>query len=517
MQEKNVASRADKTAKAFEAAVNAHQSNDLATARRLYAKVLRASPRHYRALRLSALAASQMGKTDDALQLLTKAVRHAPSDDSGALEDLGLLYMQTGGQEKAEDVLRRAVEIRPDSLPALVRLGSTLLSCGRGSEAVDVFRGAKKIGPEDPEVGYGLAHALLEAKQFSEAVVASEETLALRPEDPPVLVIKGVALFQLDQLTAAEQILAQAVALDANDMNGWLHLGRARLGLDDHAGAIAAFERCVAIAPESQSAQSQLANAHAAAGAPGKAIEVCDQFLTSQPGSAALMLVKALALHDAGRSEEATALTGLDTLVSKNQVSPPAAYATLADFNGALETMILGHSSLARTHTNRATRHGIQTGTLMLDPPPVMRALLRVIDTQVREKLRALRDQGLAEHPWVQHAPTRWHINSWAVVLNDQGYQLSHVHPEAWLSGVYYVKVPADGVGPEHGEDGWIEFGRPSDQLFFSKELPVMALEPQPGMIVLFPSATFHRTIPFTSAAQRISIAFDVFAENNSQ
>ena len=513
---KNTA-RADKTAKAFNEAVDAHQQSDFATARRLYAKVLRARPHHYRALRLSALLASQTGKAEEAIRHLNVAIRHAPDGDPGALEDLGLLYMQTGGQEKAEDVLRRAIEVKPDSLPAWVRLGSTLMSCGRGAEAVDVFRDAQKIGPEDPEVGYGLAHALLEAKQFSEAVAACDETLELRPEDPPVLVVKGVALFEQGEFGQAEPVLAQAVTLDANDLNGWLHLGRTRLKLADHDGALNAFERCVAIAPESQSAQSQLANAHAAAGAPEKAVEVCDRFLADYPGSSALMLVKALALNDAGRLGEAADLTGLDTLVSKRLIDAPGGFATLSDFNGALEEMILGHSSLARNHTNRATRHGIQTGTLILDPAPVMRTLLRVIDTQVREKLRELRNSDLAEHPWIKHAPPRWQINAWAVVLSDQGYQLSHVHPEAWLSGVYYVKVPEDGVGPEHGEDGWIEFGRPSDQLYFSVDPPVMALEPQPGMMVLFPSATFHRTIPFTSEGQRISIAFDVFADTTPQ
>ncbi len=81
------------------------------------------------------------------------------------------------------------------------------------------------------------------------------------------------------------------------------------------------------------------------------------------------------------------------------------------------------------------------------------------------------------------------------------------------MSAVYYVATPEDGMGPAHGEDGWLEIGQPSDQLFAKAATPVRAIEPRPGTLVTFPSFTFHRTKPFTSAGQRISIAFDIFAQ----
>jgi uncharacterized protein (TIGR02466 family) len=123
-----------------------------------------------------------------------------------------------------------------------------------------------------------------------------------------------------------------------------------------------------------------------------------------------------------------------------------------------------------------------------------------------------LQEAGAADHPWIRHAPRRWKVNAWAVVLRDGGHQLSHVHPEAWLSGCYYVALPDTGMGASHGEDGWIEFGRPSAQLFSKVDSPVVAVEPKPGRMVMFPSYTFHRTIPFRGEGQRICIAFDVFA-----
>ena len=139
--------------------------------------------------------------------------------------------------------------------------------------------------------------------------------------------------------------------------------------------------------------------------------------------------------------------------------------------------------------------------------------LLSLINGEVKATQAEFRSAGLGEHPWMRHAPKQWSINSWAVVLNDQGYQLSHIHPEAWMSAVYYVAIPEDGVGPGHGEDGWIEFGLPSDQLFARVEAPVRSVQAAPGKLVMFPSFSFHRTKPFSSTGQRISISFDIFAQ----
>ena len=149
----------------------------------------------------------------------------------------------------------------------------------------------------------------------------------------------------------------------------------------------------------------------------------------------------------------------------------------------------------------------------MVDPPPEMVTLARAIDAQIRERKLELREAGLGDHPWVRYAPNRWIMNSWAVLLSDGGYQLSHIHPEAWMSGVYYVALPETGMGEGCGEEGWIEFGYPTDQLVIKVPPPVRRVEPTPGLLVTFPSYTFHRTLPFSGRGERICIAFDIFAQ----
>jgi uncharacterized protein (TIGR02466 family) len=89
-------------------------------------------------------------------------------------------------------------------------------------------------------------------------------------------------------------------------------------------------------------------------------------------------------------------------------------------------------------------------------------------------------------------------------VLDSGGYQDPHNHPSGVLSGVYYVQVPGT------GEAGAIEFGRPAPK-FSAPSIPKLkVIRPQAGLVVLFPSFYWHRTIPFESDSKRISIAFDL-------
>ncbi len=512
MDSRVAAGRAQKVADTLADAAVAHRSGDAAKAKRLYRKVLKAQPGHFKALRLSGALAQEAGEIDEAIRLLSAAVRHAPANETGALEDLGLLHLQTGGQDKAEELLRRAVAIDPTSLVALSRLGSTLLTCGRAAEAVEVLSRAREIDSSDPRIAYALAHALLEEGDFEKAIEVADETLALRADDAPTLLVKGVALNQLERHDDAEQVLKQVVSLQPTDIMAWLHLGQARLARGDTAGAIEAFSEATKLEPDLSNVASQLANAHNAAAQADDAIAVCDAFLERHPNAPAVVLVKTLTLRDAGRAEEADALLGQDTLVIARPIETPGRFDDLEAFNQALERVVREHPSFGHVHTNRATQHGRQTGSLMIEPSPEMRTFARLVDGRIRAVLRELREGGHEAHPWVKFAPKSWLVNAWGVVLGDQGHQTAHIHPEAWLSGVYYVALPEEGIGAGYGQDGWIELGSPLEQLVAKVTPPTRRVQPEPGLMVTFPSSSCHRTIPFRGKGERVSIAFDVFA-----
>ena len=105
--------------------------------------------------------------------------------------------------------------------------------------------------------------------------------------------------------------------------------------------------------------------------------------------------------------------------------------------------------------------------------------------------------------------PETWRLSMWGVVLESSGYQDPHIHPEGWLSGVYYVRVPKC-IGRDEDDAGFLEFGRGKAALKTKDVSLIKRMQPREGQMVLFPSYYYHRTIPFESEEKRMCIAFDV-------
>ena len=134
--------------------------------------------------------------------------------------------------------------------------------------------------------------------------------------------------------------------------------------------------------------------------------------------------------------------------------------------------------------------------------------LEQFVTDSVKEYIQDLPND--SAHPFPADVPKSWHINMWAVVMNKQGFQLPHIHPAAWLSGVYYPQLPDVITDDDETKSGWIEFGRARDMLFDEDDPELALFKPEEGLMFLFPGYMYHRTIPFDSDQKRISVAFDI-------
>ena len=113
-----------------------------------------------------------------------------------------------------------------------------------------------------------------------------------------------------------------------------------------------------------------------------------------------------------------------------------------------------------------------------------------------------------AGHPFFGNRPASYRLHAWGTLLEPGGHQEPHFHPSGWLSGVYYLEIPA-GIGGASSA-GWIEFGRPPQPVPLRRQPPLRTVRPEVGKLILFPSHAYHRTLPFSGVGKRISIAFDV-------
>jgi hypothetical protein len=78
------------------------------------------------------------------------------------------------------------------------------------------------------------------------------------------------------------------------------------------------------------------------------------------------------------------------------------------------------------------------------------------------------------------------------------------------MSSALYVALP-DAVGTSaDSADGWLELGRPPNDLDLDLA-PLTLIEPKVGRLALFPSILWHGTRPFPEG-ERLTVAFDIQA-----
>jgi uncharacterized protein (TIGR02466 family) len=100
-----------------------------------------------------------------------------------------------------------------------------------------------------------------------------------------------------------------------------------------------------------------------------------------------------------------------------------------------------------------------------------------------------------------------FHLSSWAAVNRKGHYNTVHVHPMATWSGIYYVDPGDEGAG------GLLELSHPvgaATMTFFPGALPSARLvQPEPGLLILFPSYLQHSVRLYTGERPRICVPFN--------
>ena len=114
-------------------------------------------------------------------------------------------------------------------------------------------------------------------------------------------------------------------------------------------------------------------------------------------------------------------------------------------------------------------------------------------------------------HPFLRFINLNFrYTGAWSTILYDSGYDMSHIHNEGWISGVYYIKVPKFPDEIWDLGEGCIQFGEPPTQFISSKNQAQRIIKPEEGLAVFFPSYYWHGVRPFKRKGLRHAIAFDI-------
>jgi tetratricopeptide (TPR) repeat protein len=178
---------------------------------------------------------------------------------------------------------------------------------------------------------------------------------------------------------------------------------------------------------------------------------------------------------------------------------------TDTDFFNALASEIKTGLTFHDGAGTRAIRQAWRNDRVMESPLPACRAFAGEIRRQVARYIDAL---PASDHAFIAARPRDFDITAWAVLSHGEGHHIPHIHPKAWLSGVYYVVRPDIACAP--GQRGWLRVGPPHGLDHQTSGWQERLIAPGPGNLVLMPAYFFHETRPMGVDQERICIAFDV-------
>jgi len=486
--------------------MQAHQHGAYAEAEQAYSAYLEQVADDIQALRLYGILKRETGDVEGSLDIFKQLTELNP-DNFAAFNEIALTYMSTGQLHDADAALDHSLFLAPGNPLALINKGALLQFRGHATAASELYQVVLDNDPEDLEVQCNLAKSLADAGNTGDALNEIDKALSASDNHPFIRSIKASILADSGKHAEAIPLFESVVPEMPDDENVRINLGYSYQHSGRKTDAMVLWREAVNLNPHNARAVSDLAYGLIESGDTEQAEHLCDGFLLRHPGEPMVLAAHGYACIASGKP---TGLFDYEHLITTVDISAADGYDSLDEFNKELIEALKNDESQINDPVNKSTYGGTQTGELDLNDTPVFKTLADLIN----QEIRTLAERWLAdfpEHPVLARIGQDYMIRAWGTLLNADGKQTAHIHPMAWMSGVYYASIP-DEIN-DSSTDGWIEFGTPPARHNINGQIgesfQPKLIQPKAGRIVLFPSHMYHQTHAFQSAAQRISIAFD--------
>jgi tetratricopeptide (TPR) repeat protein len=377
-------------------------------------------------------------------------------------------------------------------------------------EELALLRTAVRRNPASSDLRFALALQLLKSDRFDELIDLVSAT--------------GSGEYRFFHLHA-EALLARGTSADDNDLESrCLHLlhtplpsyqradvlsllGKVYLRREERDAARACLQEALALNAFEKDAYKRRVALSLREEAPEEVLALAGRMVSSGITHSRVLCSQVLALAALGMVEEARGAQGLEEFLYQTEPAPPEAW-TLQDFNQALAAEIHGHPDTRYNRYGSASAH-----TWRIDEPVITRTrLLPALQKMIADAIEAyVHRLPAGGHPFLAGRPAAAHLRNWCVITEGDGHETWHVHQNGWLSGVYYIHVQ-DHIEHGQGKEGCLAFGLPEEIVGdeAARQFGEVLCRPRSGLLMLFPSHTYHRTYPHYGPGRRICFAFDV-------
>ena len=189
------------------------------------------------------------GKLEQAVAFCSRLLSKEPKHIE-ALLLLAALRVNEKRYEKAAELFKKALEIKPDNPSALNNYGNVLNSLRHHEKALCCFDRAITLDPEYAEAYYNRSKTLFELQQYEKALPGFEKALAIKPDFVQAHVFKGDVLRKVSLYEEALLHYEKAIALNPEYALVYNNLGNALQELQRYEEALSCFDKAITLQPD---------------------------------------------------------------------------------------------------------------------------------------------------------------------------------------------------------------------------------------------------------------------------
>ncbi|MBI4115311.1 MAG: tetratricopeptide repeat protein [Candidatus Omnitrophica bacterium] len=245
-------------------------------------EALRIKPYYTDAHNNMGLALEEQGKSEEAIKHFEKALRIRPQD-AKAHNNLGNVLLQQGKNEEAIQHFLEALRADPDYANVHFNLGNALLALGKIDEAIHHYSESLRITPQNAEAYNNLGTLMVSQKKFEEAVRYYNQALQIQPDYAEAHGNLGFALAELGKTEEALQHYKQALSLKPDYAEVYNNMGNAFFKMEKLEEAIMHYNDAVRFRPDYVEAYVNLGNAFLKSGRLKEAIQHYQEALRIRP------------------------------------------------------------------------------------------------------------------------------------------------------------------------------------------------------------------------------------------
>jgi tetratricopeptide (TPR) repeat protein len=193
----------------------------------------------------------------------------------------------------------------PNNVTALRLWGEALTQNRRAKEATDVLKKALELAPDSPEVRLAYANALLEGGAPATAGTEVMKIFKQKPNWTPALKTLGRVALEKNLITMSVDVYKRLIAAAPDDPEVWIGAGKAYYNQrQNFTESVNAYAKAAQMAPTRTDFYNDYSNAHRANGNFAEAEKLLRKRLADEPADARAHFLLALVLLDSNVTPE---------------------------------------------------------------------------------------------------------------------------------------------------------------------------------------------------------------------